>query len=536
MESITASEEWRRLADLRGAWRDRRVADLLQADPSRVRRLTVEAAGILLDLSRQRIDDDVLEALFALSRRRQFSSALAALWRGENVNHTERRPALHMALRGEPGDGIGDAGIERTVQEDRAKMFALAESLRSGQWSAPSGGRFEHVIHVGIGGSHLGPALALDVLDACNENIDGPQVHFVSTTDPGALARLMRTLPRERCLLVLVSKSFTTAETALNGATLIQWMAEGRDRDAVLREQVIGISGNQAAMDDTGIPREHQLNIPDWVGGRYSMWSAVGLPIVLRHGVEAFSAMLDGARAMDLHFRSAEPPQNLPLLLGLVGLWNINFHDAQTHAVLPYSEALEKLPAYLQQLEMESNGKRVDRAGNTVDYRTAPIIWGGVGMNGQHAFFQQLHQGTGWAPLDFILVGGPDHGLSKQENSLLANGLAQAEALTHGRSEAETESDGDSLAAWRVFPGNRPSSTLLVDELDARRLGALIAMYEHKVFVQSVIWNLNPFDQFGVELGKQIAKRLEPVLAGNASIPDDCDPATCQLLERLRES
>ena len=532
MSSITASREWQRLAELRRQWSDRHLADVFRNDPARSRKLSAEAAGIFLDLSRQRLDVAVLDALMALADACDFDNARAALWRGENVNHTENRPALHMALRGEPGDGIADVDVERVVKNDRTAMFALSESVRNGEWRAPGGKRFEHVVHVGIGGSHLGPALALDVLDARDFEPDGPQVHFVSTTDPGSLARLMQQLPRESTLLVLVSKSFTTAETTLNGDTLIAWLAADKERETVLRNQVVGISANVDAMDAAGIPREHQLHMPEWTGGRYSLWSAVGLPVALRHGNDAFQELLDGARSMDLHFRDTEPLQNVPLLLALVGIWNINFHDALSHAVLPYSEALARLPAYLQQLEMESNGKQVDREGRTVDYRTAPIIWGGVGMNGQHAFFQQLHQGTGWSTMDFILVGGPDHGLREQHDCLLANGLAQAEALMHGR-DAAPSNEGDMLQPYKAFPGNRPSTTLLVDELDARRLGALLAMYEHKVFAQSVIWNLNPFDQFGVELGKQIAKRLDPVLAGKAAAEDSCDPSTRQLLERI---
>lgn len=521
MESITASREWRKLAELGRAWQDRRVADAFRDDPSRAGALSLEAAGIFLDFSRQRLDCDVLDALVELSQARDFSGARAALWRGVKVNHTEQRQALHMALRGEPGDGIGDAESENFVAEERERMRALVERIRSG-------GRFDHVIHVGIGGSHLGPALAVDVLDAADSGGDRPKIHFVSTTDPAPLARLMKTLPRERTLLTLVSKSFTTVETTLNGRTLIDWLARGRDREAVLREQVIGVSANAAAMEDTGIAAENALRMPEWAGGRYSLWSAVGLPVALRFGMEAFEELLAGARTMDLHFRNAEPQRNLPLMLALVGVWNINFQGARAHAVLPYSEALAKLPAYLQQLEMESNGKRVDREGRVVDYHTAPVIWGGVGMNGQHAFFQQLHQGTGWTPMDFILVAGPDHGLKAQRDNVLANGLAQAEALMQGAGES------GALSPYREFPGNRPSTTILVDELDARRLGALIALYEHKVFAQSVIWNLNPFDQFGVELGKKIAKRIEPLLARDVGAGSEIDPATEQLLGRVR--
>lgn len=537
--SIIAGVEWQRLSGLCRAWVDRRVADCFgngfSADPERARRLSAEAAGIFLDFSRQRIDAEVLDALFALAQARGLDAARAALWRGEPVNHTEDRAALHMALRAGPGDDVGDAATASFVAEQRARMREIVVDIRDGRWGAPDGGRFEHVIHVGIGGSHLGPALALDALDAAMPDTQGPQIHFVSSTDPVPLTRLMHRLPRERSLLVLVSKSFTTAETTLNGDTLIDWLTDGKDRATVLHEQVIGISANVAAMDKAGIPRERQLFMSEWVGGRYSLWSAVGLPVALRFGMDAFEELLAGARAMDVHFRDAEPRRNLPLLLGLIGVWNINFLDARTHAVIPYAEALAQLPAYLQQLEMESNGKRVDRDGRDVDYRTAPVIWGGVGMNGQHAFFQHLHQGTDVTPLDVILVGGPDHGLPRQRGCVLANGLAQTEALMRGQEATMARADdNEMLAPYRVFPGDRPSSTILLDALDARRLGALLALYEHKVFVQSVIWNLNPFDQFGVELGKTLARRLEPFVSGALPPADGLDPATLQLLRRLK--
>lgn len=538
MNSITATTEWQRLVELRRDWRGRRVADCFRDDPQRAERFSAEAAGIFLDYSRQRLDDAALDALIDLLHARDFAGALAAFWRGEAVNHTEKRPALHMALRGEPGDGLGDAKTENFVREQRQHMQDLVERVRSGEWRSPQGERFEHVIHVGIGGSHLGPALAVDVLDAALPDAQGPEIHFVSTTDPAALSRLMRRLPRERCLLVLVSKSFTTAETSLNAETLIEWLADGGNIERVLQQQVAGISANVTAMDAAGIAREHQLLMPEWAGGRYSLWSSVGLPVALRFGMAAFHEMLSGAREMDANFRGAEPRQNLPLLLALVGVWNINFHDAPLHAVIPYTEALAQLPAYLQQLEMESNGKRVDRAGRSVDYRTAPVIWGGVGMNGQHAFFQQLHQGTGWAPIDLVLVAGPDYGLKRHRDCVLANGLAQAKALMLGRDEADVkqENGDDALLPYRVLPGNRPSNTILLDELDARCLGALLAMYEHKVFAQSVIWNINPFDQFGVELGKKIAQRIDPLLNGREVTGEYIDPATRQILEKLNSN
>jgi glucose-6-phosphate isomerase len=534
METMTETREWEALAELRSTWRGRRVDEVLAGDPGRVTRFSVEVAGLYADFSRQRIDDDVLDALVALAHHRNLTGAVEALWRGEAVNNTEGRPALHMALRGEPGDGIGNDAIEKSVAEQRERMRALVEKVRSGAWKAPDGKRFRDIVHIGIGGSHLGPALVLDALD--DGNADAPQVHFVSATDPAPYQRLLRRLQPESTLLVITSKSFGTAETLVNAEALVEWLAGGRDREAVLREQVIGVSGNADAMNAFGIPEVHQLDIPDWVGGRYSVWSAVSISVAMQLGWDVFTDLLAGAREMDRHFRTAEPQQNLPWLLGLVGIWNINFFDSPMHAVLPYAECLQLLPSYLQQLEMESNGKQVDRDGRPVNYHTAPVIWGGVGQNGQHAFFQHLHQGAGWVPLDFILVGDEaDIASSSQRRLLLSNALAQAEALTQGRSEQSVRAElGDALQLlpWKQFPGNRPSSVLLLPGLDAFRLGALLALYEHKVYVQSVIWNLNPFDQFGVELGKKIAGEIEDGFR-RGKLGEGHDAATQALFDRL---
>lgn len=512
MESITGTKEWARLLELRRQWRGRRVDECFAQDAGRVTEFSCDAAGLYVDFSRQRIDAEVRDALIDLANARHLPRAIEALWRGDTVNHTEARPALHMALRGEPGDGIGTDGIEAQVAEERARMAEIVKAVRNGDWRAPNGESFRHIVHVGIGGSHLGPALVLDALDHDAGNGNAPNVSFASATDPAAYQRMCSGLDPARTLMVVTSKSFGTRETLINAELLLDWLASATDHKTALRQQVLGVSGNAAAMDAFGIPAEHQLDIPEWVGGRYSVWSSVGITIALRLGWDVFVDFLAGARAMDRHFRTAEPRQNLAWLMGLVGIWNTNFFEVPMQGVLPYAECLQLLPNYLQQLEMESNGKRVDRDGIVVDYRTAPVIWGGVGQNGQHAFFQQLHQGTGWVPLDFIIVGGGEISNEPQRRVLLANALAQAEALTHGRDENELrEQAGDTgaLSAFKQFPGNRPSTILCLDELDAFRLGSLLALYEHKVYVQSVIWNLNPFDQFGVELGKELAKDIE---------------------------
>ncbi|MDX1444291.1 MAG: glucose-6-phosphate isomerase [Gammaproteobacteria bacterium] len=532
---MTETTEWAQLSELRRRWRDRRVDECFARDPSRVERLSCEAAGLYVDFSRQRLDEDVISGLVDLANRRDLPGAIEALWRGDNVNHTESRPALHMALRGMPGDGIADAAVEERVATERERMRRIVDEVRNGEWAAPDGSSFKHIVHVGIGGSHLGPALVLDALDWDPGNGNSPNVCFVSATDPTAYQRMCRGLDPSKTLLVVASKSFGTRETLLNANMLVDWLATSSDRRTVLAEQVIGVSGNTRAMDEFGIPAAHQLDIPEWVGGRYSVWSSVGVTIALRLGWETFADFLDGARSMDRHFRSAEPRQNLGWLMALVGIWNTNFFDTPMHAVLPYAECLQLLPNYLQQLEMESNGKRIDRDGQPVNYRTAPVLWGGVGQNGQHAFFQQLHQGTGWVPLDLVLVGGGEISDSPQRRVLLANALAQAEALTHGRSEREAREElGDSLEhlAYKQFPGNRPSTIICLDELDAFRLGSLLALYEHKVYVQSVIWNLNPFDQFGVELGKEIASDIEQGFR-KGELGEGHDASTQALFARL---
>lgn len=540
MESITGSPEWLRLRELRNAWRGRRLAEVLDADPDRAGRYLFEAAGITLDLSRHRIDDEILDALIELLRCCQLPEATEALWRGEKVNHTEGRSALHIAHRADETDGVADDNVLQEISAQRKRMLELAEAIRDGSFASPAGDRFTDIVHIGIGGSHLGPELIIEALD--DQDGGGPQMHFLSTADPRTLKRLLSRLNPQRTLVVVVSKSFTTAETVLNADTMRDWLAaqRGVDTNEILDTQFIGISANSDAMNKFGIPGEHQLHFDDSLGGRYSVWSSVGLPIVIRLGRNCFEELLAGARAMDRHFRSAGPRENLPKLLALVGIWNINFFDANTHAVLPYSNALDLLPDYLQQLEMESNGKRVDREGQQVDYRTAPVVWGNVGMNAQHAFFQQLHQGTGWVPLDVIAVAEEEDEFPEHREAVLSNALAQMEALNRGRTEddvlSELEGKGElDLLPFKLFPGNRPSSLIMLDRLDARRLGALLALYEHKVFVQSVIWNLNPFDQFGVEFGKELAGEIDSALAGG-ELQGDHDAVARGWVKRLKRS
>ncbi|MDX1454929.1 MAG: glucose-6-phosphate isomerase [Gammaproteobacteria bacterium] len=538
MNTITATPEWQKLLELRGEWQGRSLRELLDEDPARAHRYLFEGAGIQLDVSRQRIDDDVLDALLELLRLRDFPARLEALWRGDAVNHTEGRAALHVAYRAEADDGVCNDDIMQQVVAQREAMLALAEQVRDGTFAAPAGGAFKDIVHIGIGGSHLGPELLLEALD---DDASSPQqVHFLTTADPHTLQRLLARLDPERTLVSVVSKSFRTAENVLNAATLRDWLADRRgvDVDQVLAEQFIGVSANADAMAAFGIPAERQLGFDPALGGRYSVWSAVGLPLAIKLGRDGFLDVLAGARDMDRHFRTVGPRENLPILLALVGIWNINFFDVGSHGVLPYSNALDLLPDYLQQLEMESNGKQVDRDGQPVEYRTAPVIWGNVGMNAQHAFFQHLHQGTGWVPLDVIMVDDVEGDFPEHRDAVLANALAQMEALNVGRTEQEVLASADEkgeagLVPYKVFPGNRPSSLIMLDRLDARRLGALLAMYEHKVYVQSVIWNINPFDQFGVEFGKALAGDIDAALAGDG-LGDRHDAVAQAWVKRLK--
>jgi glucose-6-phosphate isomerase len=516
--------------------RHERLRDWFAADtaqPSRAERFTIQGGGLTADFSKNRITDETLRLLVALADEAGVAERRDAMFSGEVVNPTEGRAALHTALRASQAD----APFHAQVAAERAKMAGFAERVRSGAWTGYTGKRIRHVVNIGIGGSDLGPKMVVHAL----EHLAHPDItpYFVSNVDGADLARVLARIDPEETLAIVVSKTFTTLETMTNARSLRDWFVQQGCPESALAKHFVGVSANPAEVVKFGIAKENVFEMWDWVGGRYSLWSAVGLSIMIAVGAANFDALLAGAHDMDRHFRDAPLARNLPVLLGLIGIWYRNFFGLQSYLVAPYSEALHFLPSYLQQLEMESNGKQARLDGTYVDYATSAVTWGEPGTNGQHAFFQMLHQGPTIVPIDFIAVLTPEHPLASHHPKLLANCFAQSEALMLGRTEEEARkvgADKPELVPHLVFPGNRPSTTLLLDALDARSLGALIALYEHKVLVQAAVWNINPFDQWGVELGKILGKVVEADLTSPAFDAHKHDSSTSALIERARQA
>ncbi|MEO8671942.1 MAG: glucose-6-phosphate isomerase [Tahibacter sp.] len=518
------------------------LRDLLR-DPERYPRLSRRAGPILLDISKQRIDSAALLALGTILRASDWEARRDSMFRGDVLNTSENRAVLHTALRGlESGlPGLAPTPVRDEIAAALERIAQIVDALERGngpEFGLPS--EITDVVNVGIGGSDLGPRLAVEALTPFHSGKF--QCHFLPNVDGHETASLMRRLDPRRTLIVLVSKSFTTQETLLNGRVLRDWIAASYAGDATAAAgHFIAISSNVAAVQSLGIAPQRVLPMWDFVGGRYSVWSAVGFVLALMIGMPNFRAFLRGAAAMDDHFRSAAWQDNLPVLLALIGVWNRNALQFPTQAVIPYDDRLRELPAFLQQLEMESLGKSVDISGVATTQATVPVVWGSVGTNAQHAFFQALHQGTDIVPVDFVGVVRPAHALSENHNALLANLLAQGAAFALGKTTAEalaeattgTAEERATLAAQRTFPGNRPSTTLLLDALTPDSLGGLLAMYEHKVFVQSLLWNINAFDQWGVELGKTLAKTIQPLLTGSHA-GDGFDISTRGLVEAIR--
>jgi glucose-6-phosphate isomerase len=508
-EAWRMTEAWQQLERLARARGGMSVAAAFAADPARGERLSVEARGLLLDLSRQRLDVEILAALCQLADERGLRGAIDAMFRGDIINVTEQRQVLHVALRGAAVPANDAAAnpwgpqIAQAVLDERARMLAFAEAVRSGGVRGSAGRAFTQVVNIGIGGSDLGPCMAVQALRA---HADGPRVSFVSNVDGCDLTDVLAGCDPATTLFVICSKTFTTQETLANARSARAWLAAALG-EAAVREHFAAVSVNAAAMDAFGVHPDYRFVMWDWVGGRYSLWSSIGVAVAIAIGAKRFGALLAGGAAMDAHFCSAPWAQNLPVLMGLVGIWNINFLKLPTLAVLPYDARLARFPAFLQQLDMESNGKRVDVRGEVLEHETAPVVWGEPGNNAQHSFFQQLHQGTPRAALDFLVgaessCGRPDH-----QQLAIANCLAQAEAFMSGQ---------QGVPAQRVHEGNRPSSILAFRRLDPFTLGQLVALYEHKVYVQSVIWGINAFDQYGVELGKKLCEGVLPLLRAEA--------------------
>ncbi|WDD93896.1 glucose-6-phosphate isomerase [Burkholderia sp. FERM BP-3421] len=499
--------------------------------PTRAERFTFSGGGLAADFSKNRITDATLGLLVQLAREAGVEARRDAMFAGQVVNPTEGRAALHTALRAT----ASDAPFHAQIAAERAKMARFADAVRDGAWTGYTGRRIRHVVNIGIGGSDLGPKMVVHAL----HHLATPEItsHFVSNVDGADLARVLERIDPEETLAIIVSKTFTTLETMTNARSLRDWFIAKGCPETALAKHFVGVSANPAEVVRFGIAGQNVFEMWDWVGGRYSLWSAVGLSIMIAIGPRGFDALLAGAHEMDEHFRHAPLERNLPVLLGMIGIWYRNFFGAQSYLVAPYSEALHFLPAYLQQLEMESNGKSARLDGAFVDYPTSAVTWGEPGTNGQHAFFQMLHQGPTIVPIDFIAVLTPEHALASHHPKLLANCFAQSEALMLGRTLDEARriaGDKPELAPHLTFPGNRPTTTLLVEALTAGALGALIALYEHKVLVQAAVWNINPFDQWGVELGKILGKVVEADLDAAQADPGKHDSSTSALIARAR--
>ncbi|KAF1012497.1 MAG: glucose-6-phosphate isomerase [Burkholderia sp.] len=502
--------------------------------PTRAERFTVAGGGLVIDFSKNRITDVTLKLLVQLASEAGVEARRDAMFAGEVVNPTEGRAALHIALRA----SSPDAPFHAQVLAARKKMAAFAEQVRDGRWTGYTGKRIRHVINIGIGGSDLGPKMVVHALDhlATREL----SCAFVSNVDGAALSRTIEHCHPEETLVIVVSKTFTTLETKTNARSARDWLLAHGCPENALSRHFVGVSANSEEVVKFGIDVHNMFEMWDWVGGRYSLWSAVGLSIMIAIGPEQCEELLAGANEMDRHFREVPLEANLPVLLGLIGIWYRNFFGLQSYLVAPYSEALHFLPSYLQQLEMESNGKSARLDGTFVDYPTSAVTWGEPGTNGQHAFFQMLHQGPTIVPIDFIAVLTPEHALASHHPKLLANCFAQSEALMLGRTLEEAREiaglEKPELAPHLTFPGNRPTSTILVDALTARALGTLIALYEHKVLVQASVWNINPFDQWGVELGKILGKVVEADLTADDVDPTKHDSSTSALIARARSA
>ncbi len=535
-QSLTERAAWKALKEHRQTIGSLHLRQLFAEDPGRGERFTAEAAGVYLDYSKNRVTDETIRLLVALAEECGLGGRIEAMFRGEPINVTEKRAVLHTALRAPETARIVVDGVDVVpeIHEILDRMAAFSRQVRNGEWQGYTGKRIRNVINIGIGGSDLGPVMAYEALRHYSQR--DMTFRFVSNVDATDLAEATRGLDPEETLFIICSKTFTTLETLTNAHAARAWsLRKLRDDQAVARH-FVAVSTNAQGVAKFGIDTANMFGFWDWVGGRYSMDSAIGLSTMIAVGAEHFRAMLAGFHAMDRHFRTARFDRNLPVLMGLLSVWYNNFFDAQTIAVLPYDQFLKRFPAYLQQLTMESNGKHVTLEGARVGYQTAPISWGEPGTNGQHSFYQLIHQGTRLVPCDFIGFCQALHPSGEQHDLLMSNLFAQTEALAFGKTGDEVKAEGtpDWLAPHRSFEGNRPTNTLLAERLTPQTLGALVALYEHSVFIQGVIWNIDSFDQWGVELGKVLAQRIIPELTSATEPQLEHDSSTNALIRRYR--
>lgn len=543
MSTLTSKPEWQHLSSLAKSLEQAHMRDWFAQDATRADRMQAEACGIFLDYSKNRVTDEVLKGLFDLAEAQDVAGQRDKMFNGSPINATEGRAVLHTALRNRSDEAVLVDG-EDVMPEVRAtldKMRQFTDAVHSGAHTGYTGKPIRHVVAIGIGGSFLGPKIMTEALRPYRNQ--ALKVHFVANVDGSHIHDVLSELDHEETLVVMSSKSFSTQETLQNTVTAKQWFLGRGGNQQDIAKHFVAVSSNVHAATDFGIAEENIFPMWDWVGGRYSLWSAIGLPICLALGFNHFEAMLEGAFAMDTHFREAPAQENLPMLLGLLGVWYRNFCGAQSHVLLPYYHYLRGFPAYVQQLDMESNGKQVTQAGDVVDYATGPVIWGSEGTNGQHSFHQLIHQGTTLIPADFLLPLKVPNQNHTHHAMLASNCFGQTQALMQGKTFDECyadlagqdlpETDREALAQHKTMPGNKPSNTLLFDQLDPFTLGALVAMYEHKVFVQGAIWQVNSFDQWGVELGKVLGNQVLDGIHGQADTAS-FDASTAQLIARFK--
>ena len=545
MSKLTESPAWQALRFHHAAIETTHMREMFQDDPARYEKFSLKLDDLLFDYSKNRINGQSIKLLIELAEQAGLQAWIERMFRGDKINSTEQRASLHTALRNRSDRPIHVN--EKDVMPDIKRVLGLmrhfSDAVRSGKHTGHTGKQITDIVNIGIGGSDLGPLMACEALKPYGKS--GLHVHFVSNIDNTHLAETLKKLDAETTLFIVSSKTFTTQETLTNARSASAWLTERLSDKNAVAKHFAAVSTNLKATSEFGINPDNVFEFWDWVGGRYSLWSAIGLPIALFIGMDGFEELLDGAYALDEHFQSAPLDKNIPVLMGLLGIWNGNFFGAGSNAVLPYDQYLHRFSAYLQQLDMESNGKRVDRDGNLVDYDTGMVVWGEPGSNGQHAFYQLIHQGTRMIPADFIAPMHSQNPFGDHHAILLANCYAQTEALMVGKTEEEARvelaaqglngAELESLLPHKIFPGNKPTNTLLFDKLNPRTLGMLIALYEHKVFVQSVIWNINPFDRWGVELGKQLAGKILPELRDNEAAANH-DSSTNAMITNFRQN
>jgi glucose-6-phosphate isomerase len=541
--NFTDTQAYKYLAEYFTEFESQQLKDLFASDKERFKKFSVYFENLLFDYSKNRVDDKGIALLIQLAKECRVNEAITAMFSGEVINATEQRPVLHIALRNQSNTPILVDGkdVMPEVNAVLQHMKAFSNEVIDGSWKGYTGEQITDVVNIGIGGSDLGPVMVTEALKAYKTRLN---LHFVSNVDGTHIAETLKTLNPATTLFLIASKTFTTQETMANANTARDWFLQSGAAEADIAKHFAALSTNAAAVEKFGIDTQNMFGFWDWVGGRYSLWSAIGLSIALGIGFDNFEALLGGAHAMDNHFKDTEFERNIPVIAALLGVWYNNFFGAESQAILPYDQYLHRFAAYFQQGDMESNGKYVDRNGQVVDYQTGPIIWGEPGTNGQHAFYQLIHQGTKIIPCDFIAPAQTHNPVGEHHTLLLSNFFAQTEALMNGKSYDEvvaelqaagkTDEDIEKLAPFKVFEGNRPTNSILLKQITPRSLGSLIAMYEHKIFVQGIIWNIYSFDQWGVELGKQLAGKILPELRTNDAIQSH-DSSTNGLINQYKE-